>query len=104
MKKEITPKTFPKAKPIMSDFPPHLKDHANFQRIQIELYDAGGSTCTHREVAEFAVCQKCQDKQLERSRMMQKLGFKSGAHYLTWLKIHNKIDSTRRDPIRELKK
>lgn len=78
--------------PLVAKLPPHLKDPANFEKIQKALYDTGGSRCdSHNEVFEWANCKKCERRQWEKKELMKKLGFESGAQYLEWVKIHRRI-------------
>lgn len=90
---EITPDTFPKEKAVSPflGMPDYLKDPANYEKIQLALYDAGGSTCGHTELIEWSACNKCQRKQHDRAELMRKLGFASGAQYLAWKKVHDTI-------------
>lgn len=107
MKKEdIKPNTFPKYKPnpILAGLPDYLKDHANFKKIQLALLNAGATRHSHAEVLEWAGCKACQQKQWDRKEMMKKLGFRSGAQYLMWFKIHKQIDSMERVPLVDWKK
>lgn len=97
-KTEITPDTFPKYKPASADYPPHLKDPANYKKIRKAILDAGATPHSHSDMAVWAGCRKCQLAALNRTETMKHLGFKSGAHYLAWQRIHETIE--RRVPIR----
>lgn len=90
---DITPTTFKpyQPNPIFNGMPAYLKDPANYEKIQKALYDAGGSTCSHSELIEWTACKKCQQKQWNRSEMMQKLGFTSGTQYILWKKTMDYI-------------
>lgn len=77
--------------PIFNGMPNYLKDPKNFEKIFKAIYEAGGSTCTHSEVAEYAACFKCQTKLRDRVELMRKLGFRSGQQYLQWVKVHSRI-------------
>ena len=90
---EITKDTFPKNKPhpIVATLPAYLKDHANYDKIEKAILDAGATRHSHAEVVDWACCKECQSKQLDRLRMMRGLGFQSAAQYLAWKKIHQQI-------------
>lgn len=96
---DIKPDTFPKEKKVHSlvaSLPDYLKDHANYEKIQRAILDAGATRHSHGEMVEWAQCKHCQQKQHDRLMMMRKLGFRSAAQYMTWNKIHNEI--TKRVP------
>lgn len=93
-KPDVTPETFPTAnaaKSVFAGMPEYLKDPANFERIQRAIFEAGASTCGHSELIEWSGCWKCQMKQKDRSEMIQRLGFRSPAQYLAWVKVHTVI-------------
>lgn len=94
----ITPDTFPKYKPRTADFPPHLKDPANYQKIRKVILNAGATPHSHSDIGTWAACRKCQQAARNRTETMKGLGFKSGAHYLAWQKIHEVIE--KRVPLR----
>lgn len=94
MSEEIKPETFKKPLPksITASLPAYLKDPANYYKIQKAILEAGATRHSHGEIGEWAKCKQCQQKEWNRKEMMLKLGFKSGAQYLQWKKIMNKID------------
>ena len=93
----IKPDTFPKYAPIL-DYPPHLKDHRNFKKVQMAILNAGATRHSHSEIAKWAECKKCNEKMWARKEMMKGLGFKNARHYLNWVKIHRQIESLKRMP------
>lgn len=84
---------------VLAAIPAHLKDHANFKKIYNAIANAGASKHSHGEVSEWANCFDCQRKADNRLMMMKSLGFKSKAMYLTWLKVHQHMDSLLRDKL-----
>lgn len=92
-------RSFPKTKTqqIVKNFPPHLKDPANYDKIQKAIIEAGATKCSHGEIGEWAKCKKCQWALAKRSETMKKLGFKTSAHYLMWKKIHGQIKILEKD-------
>lgn len=90
---------FPKSntQKIVKNFPPHLKDPANYEKIQKAIIEAGATPHSHSDIEKWAKCRKCQMAQVNRSQMMQKLGFKTGTHYIIWKKIHGQIKVLERD-------
>lgn len=89
----------PKIHPILAQFPPHLKDPRNYEKIQRELLNAGATKHSHAEVIEWAGCKDCQGREWNRKEVMVRLGFKSGTHYLVWRRIMETIKS--RVPLRK---
>lgn len=88
----LTPQSFPKAKPVLSDLPDYVKDPANFRKIELALLDTlTGCRKSHSEVFEMSQCTKCTTNMLERRTLMKTFGFKTPAHYLAWKKVHHKI-------------
>lgn len=86
------PKLPNKIKPSLTAMlPPHLKDPANYERIQKIIIETLGGTCSHGEIMQWANCVKCQKRFKERKNVLKKLGFKNPAQYLEWKKIHMKI-------------
>lgn len=88
---KITEDTFPKYKPAAHDFPPHLKDPANYNKIQLALLDTLASKHSHGDMAEWAACASCQKKMHEHAETMRKLGFETPQHYMAWKRIHAEI-------------
>lgn len=84
---------------MLADIPEHLKDHANYKKIMKAIIDAGATKHSHGEIGEWARCFPCQRKQNDRLLMMKSLGFKSKAHYMTWHRIHEQMDSLKRDKL-----
>jgi hypothetical protein len=89
----ITRDTFekPKPHPLIASLPDYLKDRANYEKIEKAILDAGATKHSHGEMVDWAGCKACQAKQIDRLRMMKKLGFKNAAQYMTWKKIHQEI-------------
>ena len=77
--------------PLVKDMPKHLKDHANYDKIRLAILDTFNTGHSHSEMSEFAVCQTCSGKMLERRELLKKLGFKNAAQYMEWQKIHSHI-------------
>ena len=92
-KNTITPDTFPRAKlhPMLAMMPDYLKDPKNYEKIKKAILKAGQTKHSHGEVVDWAGCQTCQQKQMDRLLMMKKRGFQSAAQYKAWDKVHNKI-------------
>jgi len=81
----------PKLHPLLASLPDHLKDPANFEKVQLAIINTFRSTCGHGEVLEWAECPKCSEKMLERRALLRKLGFKNAAQYMAWRKVHEEI-------------
>ena len=99
---EQVPKNLPARLPqnnLLVSLPRHLKDPANYEKIQRAIFEAGASTCDHSDVYEWAGCMKCQRKQWNRKETMRRLGFETGHQYLLWRRAHEQIRSLRRDPL-----
>jgi hypothetical protein len=77
--------------PIVARMPAHLKDPANYDKIQRTLLEALASSHSHGEVLEWASCLSCQQRFYERSAIIKKLGFESPAAYMVWKRIHETI-------------
>lgn len=77
--------------PLIAAMPAHLKDPANYMKIQKALLDAGSTTHSHGEVLEWASCIKCQKAQNNRLLMMKAMGFTSKAMYMVWRRINHEI-------------
>lgn len=90
---EVTKETFlpPQPNPIFDDMPAYLKDHDNFTKIQKTILDTLAGKCSHGEIMEWAGCAKCQRRFKERGQVIRKLGFKSMAQYMAWVKVHQTI-------------
>ena len=95
---QIVPRYMPQH-PLLRNLPKHLKDPANYEKIQRAIFKAGASTCGHGEVGEWATCKKCQRKQWDRKEVMERLGFVSGQQYLMWRRVHERIRDLKRDPL-----
>lgn len=96
---KIKPNTFPRYKPgephpLIANMPKHLKDHANWKKINKAILNAGASSHSHSEIVDWGGCYHCQRKQWERKEMMRLLGFESGVQYLVWQKVHSEIERT----------
>jgi len=92
---DIKPDTFPKytGNPLTKDLPDHLKDHANYDKIQRALLDAGATKHSHADMEAWSGCSECQQAQWNRKEMMKELGFTSGKQYMAWQRIHEEIKS-----------
>jgi hypothetical protein len=90
---DITPETFkpPKPHPLIASLPPHLKDPANYEKVQRVILEALASGHSHGEIVEWAACGACQQRFMERGDVLKKLGFSSAAQYLAWKKVHEEI-------------
>lgn len=80
-----------KTNTVLASFPPHLKDPANYEKIQRALLDALATTHSHGEMVEWANCVKCQRKMNDHAELMYQLGFKVPGQYMIWKKIHEQI-------------
>lgn len=80
-----------KINPLLDSLPEFLKDPANFEKIQKSILMTFISTCGHSEIMDWAKCDKCTKKMLERRKLLKKLGFKNPAQYMAWRKTHEKI-------------
>ena len=81
----------PKLHPIVASLPKHLKDPANFEKIQKLVIKSLQGKCSHAEVVEWAQCGDCQARFQQRRGLLKKLGFKNSAQYMAWKKIHTTI-------------
>lgn len=89
----------PKVNTILAQFPPHLKDPANFEKIQRVVLEALAGNCSHEEMVEWAACSKCQRRfTIDRRNVMAGLGFASPTHYMIWKRIHTEIRQRVRFP------
>lgn len=84
---------------VLASIPAHLKDRSNFKKIYKAIAEAGRTSHSHSDLETWARCVKCQKAAMDRVRMMKSLGFTSKAMYLTWLKIHQQMDSVLREPL-----
>ena len=92
----------PKLSPFLASLPEHLKNPANFEKIQRAILETFISTCNHTEVLEWASCEKCSEKMLHRRQLLRKLSFKHPSQYFAWRKIHEEIK--KRYPLVDWKK
>ena len=92
---------FPKLKThaIVKNMPAHLKDPANFDKIQKAILEAGATSHSHAEMEAWAKCKKCQAALANRSQTMKKLGFETGTHYIIWKRIQEQMRMIERDPL-----
>lgn len=86
-----------KLHPMLANLPAYLKDPANYDKIRLSILEAGATKHSHGEVGEWALCKHCQQKEWDRKEFMLKLGFKTGAQYKSWQRVHEEI--IRRDPL-----
>ena len=100
---EIKPDTFQKVKPhpVLASLPDHLKDPANYYKIQKAILEAGSTKHSHGEIGEWAKCKYCQWKEWNRKETILRLGFKNGTQYILWKKTHEEIK--RRMPLLDWK-
>lgn len=89
----MTDKTFPTytPNPLLKDLPEYLKDPANYMDIQKKILKTILTTCSHTEIAEYAICKKCTKNMLERRRLLKRLGFKNPMQYMAWRRVHEEI-------------
>ena len=90
----------PKVNPLVAMLPEYLKDPANYEKVQRLIVETLASNHSHGEVIEWASCKGCQRRFSERGQVLKKLGFKNPGQYMVWKKIHERIRSAKRDPIR----
>lgn len=90
---DIKPDTFPKAKlhPLLAQLPDHLKDPANYEKVQKTILQSFMGKHSHGEVLEWATCKDCQKLFATRRTVLKKLGFKNAAQYMAWKKVHEVI-------------
>lgn len=101
---EETLKALPKQKEVnkvhvLHGLPNYLKDPANYEKIQKAIINAGATRHSHSEVADWAGCFHCQQKEWDRKEMMLGLGFTSGRQYMVWKKVIHQMNSMTRDPL-----
>ena len=87
----ITPDTFPKytPNPLLADLPEHLKDPANYAKVQKALLETLATTHSHGELFDWFKCTPCMNKARDHKELMVKLGFKTPQHYKEWQRIHH---------------
>ena len=90
-KPDISQIKIAKPNPLIAFLPAHLKDPKNYKKIQKAIIEAGATKHSHGEISEWSACKHCTYKQHARAEMMRKLGFKNGAQYMTWKRIHEEI-------------
>ena len=81
----------PKSNPLIADLPEYLKDPANYEEIQRKILKTFTSTCGHTEIMQWAECEKCTKKMLDRRKLLKELGFKNPRQYMAWRKTHETI-------------
>ena len=86
--------------PLFVGMPSYLKDHNNYEKIQLSIINAGATKHSHGDLEEFAKCFPCQRKQHERAETMRKLGFTSGAQYMKWRQVHERMRTMKRVKLR----
>ena len=84
------PRELPKVS-VFAGMPKYLKEPKNYERIIKTLYEAGNSRCSHSDMFEYSQCKKCQPARINRVAVMRKLGFKDGAQYLAWRRVHENM-------------
>src|SRR3990167_4527405 len=89
----ISKDTFPNKLPypLTASLPDHLKDPANFEKIQKAIYKTFATKHSHGEMLEWAKCGECSRKMVERRLLLKRFGFKNPAQYMEWRKIHETI-------------
>jgi hypothetical protein len=92
----------PRLHPLLASLPEHLKNPANFEKIQKAIIDTLQTKCNHGDVLEFAKCKKCTENMLKRRLLLRKLGFRSPSQYFAWRSIHEEIK--KRYPLIDWKK
>ena len=86
---------------VLASISEHLKDHANFEKIYKAIAEAGATKHSHSDLEAWSICVPCQKKANDRLLMMRSIGFTSKAMYLTWLRIHQQMDSMARDRLKK---
>lgn len=81
----------PKLHPLLADLPDFLKDPANYEKIEADILKTFLSSCGHSDIMQWAECEKCSKKMLERRHLLKSLGFKNPAQYRAWKMVHQKI-------------
>ena len=76
---------------LLAGLPAHLKDPANFDKVQKLILETLAGKCSHSEMVDWAACAKCQRRFAERKFALKKLGFKNPAQYREWVKVHSEI-------------
>ena len=85
--------------PLTKGLPAHLKDPANYDKIQRALLETLASTHSHSEMMQWAGCKSCMEKVREHKLLMKSLGFKTPAMYYEWKKTMEIMIRGLRDPI-----
>lgn len=94
----VTPK---QPHPLLASLPTHLKDPANYEKIQKFIIETLASKHSHSDIMEWAGCGSCQRRFAERGNAIKKLGFKSPAQYALWKRVHEMIRTTKRDKLKK---
>lgn len=81
----------PKIHPLLAALPPALKDPKNYEKVKKVIHEALAGSCSHADITDWAGCEKCQERFLNRRMVLKKLGFKNPAQYMAWQKTHEKI-------------
>jgi hypothetical protein len=76
-----------KPNPIFKGLPSVLKDVKNFEKTEKKLISVLQSDHKHSTAKAYVKCKECNDKRLERQKIMKDIGFKSLSQYLEWKKI-----------------
>lgn len=76
----------------LGHLPDYVKDPANYDKIQVALYEVMGCPKGHSEPAQAFDCKGCQQKALERRELMKKFGFRNAGEYLQWKKVMHQME------------
>lgn len=96
---DIQPNTFPK--PTSSSLPAHLKDPANYKKICKAILEVGATKHSHGELFDWYKCVHCQSANKKVQQFKLGLGFKNGAEYMAWKKVHEKITDLQKVKLRK---
>ena len=92
----------PKLHPLLASLPKHLKNPANYDKIQKTIIDSLQGKCSHAEVVDWGKCTDCQARFENKQELLKKLGFTHPAQYMMWKKTHEGIKA--RFPLTDWKK
>lgn len=84
-------KTKSKPNPILKGLSTFLKDPKNFDEVEKKLLTVLKIEHGHKTASSYAKCKECDEKRLERQKLMRSIGFKSIGQYWEWKKIHTII-------------
>jgi hypothetical protein len=85
---------------LIAQIPEHLKNPANYLKMQAAILETLATTHSHGEVVDWAKCVACQKRFREHGEFIKKLGFRTPRHYFAWKKIMETIYFNRRTKLR----